>query len=886
MSMPHPHRCDRLWVEMLFVVALLAVLVVAPQAIAQGASQLIAVSGEAAPDGNGTFDFLTTPLLNNAGQVAFQVKLMGTSGGANDDRVIYRGDGATLTQIAREFRMGVNTLSITAAPWGINDAGRVVYEVTRETLTTQPTDQVRLSFNGGASVVVAEFDAAPDGMGGTNGMFSGFVTPVLNNSGQVASIAGLTGTLGGTSDDEGIFLGSGGAVTQVTREGQAVPDGNGVFSSFSTPALNDSGQVAFRADLTGTSGGTSDNEGIFLRSGGSVTRIVREGQAAPDGNGVFSSLTSPSLNGSGQAVFRAFLTGTSGGASDDEGIFQGSGSAVTQVARAGQAAPDGNGVFSDFGSPALNDLGQVVFEAGLTGTAGGSSDNRVLLLSNGMQEGSFIQVAREGQAAPDGNGVFSTFLVTALNGSGQAVFTAFLAGTVGGASDDIGLFIGDGIDVVQVAREGRAMGDSSITDTEFSPNTGSSGDTRSGINNAGQVAYKTTLANGGQAIGLWTPPDVHWAGGSGPWIMATNWAQGITPKSMFDVFLNPAVGATIDDGFGHEFVKSLTVGHAVGAQVILNQNSSNLTALKGPITINATGRINLDNGHVLTASALTNEGVIAGDGQVDAVLDNTATGEVRVVNGDQLTFTGANNSNDGQLNLFGRATLEFTQGLANNPGGFVSGNGTLIATGGLTNDGTMNFSATANISGDVTNKGLIISAGGTTTFFDDVDNTLGEIRTSQDSFSVFFGSVNGGTFSGPGTVVIEGDLKPGSSPGISSFGGDVTLGVTAGVTIELAGTNAGVDYDRVIVAGDLAAGGVLDIDLLGGFMPQVGDTFDVLDFGSMTGSFSSVVLPSLAGDLSFDTSSLLTTGVISVVPEPGALTVLAVGWMLVLRRQR
>ena len=118
------------------------------------------------------------------------------------------------------------------------------------------------------------------------------------------------------------------------------------------------------------------------------------------------------------------------------------------------------------------------------------------------------------------------------------------------------------------------------------------------------------------------------------------------------------------------------------------------------------------------------------------------------------------------------------------------------------NHGTMNFAGTANIVGDVTNSatGRIISGGGgAMIFYDDVINN-GEIRTSTNGFTVFFGSVSGsGTFTGTGTVNFEGDLSPGSSPAMVSFGGDVVFGADAMLQIELGGITPGSGHDKLVV---------------------------------------------------------------------------------------
>jgi len=68
------------------------------------------------------------------------------------------------------------------------------------------------------------------------------------------------------------------------------------------------------------------------------------------------------------------------------------------------------------------------------------------------------------------------------------------------------------------------------------------------------------------------------------------------------------------------------------------------------------------------------------------------------------------------------------------------------------------------------------------------------------------------------------------------------------------------------VSGRLALDGTLTLSLLGGFTPGAGQAFDILDWGTTAGLFSSINLPALASGLNWNTSQLYTTGVISVVP--------------------
>ncbi|MBT3202146.1 MAG: PEP-CTERM sorting domain-containing protein, partial [Phycisphaerales bacterium] len=60
--------------------------------------------------------------------------------------------------------------------------------------------------------------------------------------------------------------------------------------------------------------------------------------------------------------------------------------------------------------------------------------------------------------------------------------------------------------------------------------------------------------------------------------------------------------------------------------------------------------------------------------------------------------------------------------------------------------------------------------------------------------------------------------------------------------------------------------GTLRVSLIGGFVPDLGDTFDILDFSDLDGSeFDAIELPQLAGRNTWDTSLLYTTGEISVI---------------------
>ena len=97
------------------------------------------------------------------------------------------------------------------------------------------------------------------------------------------------------------------------------------------------------------------------------------------------------------------------------------------------------------------------------------------------------------------------------------------------------------------------------------------------------------------------------------------------------------------------------------------------------------------------------------------------------------------------------------------------------------------------------------------------------------------------------------------------------------------------DFDTVNIADDLLFGGSLELNFSDPFAFEVGQTFDLFDFGSVSGSFSSIS----SGPLALDFSNLSTQGTVTIagnsataVPEPSSFTVLVLGGVVLLRRRR
>jgi len=504
-------RCVPIHAVSLVIMIVAVVLTASPVAQSQiSNTQIIVMTGDAAPGDNGVFEIFRDPALNDLGQAAFRADLTNTNDGPFDDTGIFYGDITMLTEVVREgvaVPDGNGSFSSFGTP-AINESSQTAFAASLDDTSGGISDNSGTYRGDGVSLtqIARKGQAAP---GGNNGVFDSQSTPAINDMGQTGFSAFVDlGDGGSTFDEDGIFyfadtLG----LMPVVRKDQSSPDGDGAFTDFSGAAFNNAGQTAFAADLTST----ANVEGIYRGDGNTLTQLARTGQTAPDGDGGndgnFTFFNMPAINDAGQTAFSASLANTSDGFNNDLGIFLSDDAlGLRQIVREGEMAPDGNGDFFSLADPALNDAGQVVFTASLKNTTGGATDSLGIFRDDAITDPT--QVARAGQMAPDGNGHFTSFTNPAINNAGQVAFIAFLANTSGQPGDDTGLYLfDDTFGLIQVARGGDDLLGSTIVGLGFVGSVGANGDERSGINETGQVAYRFTLADGREGIALFTIPE-------------------------------------------------------------------------------------------------------------------------------------------------------------------------------------------------------------------------------------------------------------------------------------------------------------------------------------------------------------------------------------------
>lgn len=290
----------------------------------------------------------------------------------------------------------------------------------------------------------------------------------------------------------------------------------------------------------------------------------------------------------------------------------------------------------------------------------------------------------------------------------------------------------------------------------------------------------------------------------------------------------------------------------------------------------------LDQSEIIAANgfALGSGGTIAGNGSVSGKFSGSSGSQIFAENGDL---------NIGDNLIYAGFT---TQGEIHAGANVVTINdrnqaklGSLTTLGGEAGGGTLIAD-----NGAVLDFGNSIVGFGTVTNFDTIDSALivnGDVIGDSATDTITLeGYVKGvGTFD---NVVFKGTFAPGLSPGLV-HAGDIFFGDQSVLQMEVGGLMRGSQYDAIDASGLIAVDGTLQVDLINGFNPTDGDLFNLLNFGSLSGEFDNLVLPTLASGLYWNTSQLHSDGFLQItsVPEPSAAIWAALaGCVCLVRRRR
>lgn len=501
-------------------------------------TEVVVKTGDKAPGNDGTFDLEfsgdTLAVLNNCGWAAFEGSLSNTTIGRYSGEFL--ADGTTRIQVARRLDHAPGGASTDAFQYfynlpALNDSSQLSFIA--QVVVNNHSSNCLFRSNPLTRLVNWQNVTAPGGNGSVTLANPANQPTVLNNKGLSGFVATLTGT-GSTNDDSAIYrTNATGGLTEIVREGHAVPEGNGVFDQILTgasfhPILNETGQLAFRANLIGANVNNSNNQGIYRGAGGTtLTKIARSGDTLPGGGTIrsFGSVGAPDMNDSGQVVFAVDLDGDT----TTEAIYKGSGGALTKIAREGDPIPNSPDTFAAFNSYArINNKGQVAINAQVLHT-NPTSTYWAIFRGDGNAANNKL-VVKEGQAVPVGrSGIFRSLAISGtlndnlsgfcMNSSGQVAFRAGIDTNGDGTVDEYGIYLFDPSQpqpLQEVARTNNSFpgSTSTISSLQFAGTTASTTGNgvapaeRSGLNDAGQVAFGFALGqNGaqGHGIAIWSP---------------------------------------------------------------------------------------------------------------------------------------------------------------------------------------------------------------------------------------------------------------------------------------------------------------------------------------------------------------------------------------------
>ena len=681
--------------------------------------------------------------LNDNGHVMFHAQLTGDGVNNDNDSAIYviaANQGAT--QIAREGQLAnVNGEMIAYTNFDalaldnhnervyiaeLDDsfggiASRAIFR--RQTVATQLVAVSGQESPGGGPEYLAV---------GFNGIADSLRVDVNDNTGSAATrnkVAFFTAISTPASVDFGrIYRGSAPSqIVEMSAEGNSIFGGK--IEALYQPDLNDNGWVAYK-----------------IRS----SLIAEISETKKDA--ILATATAPSL-------------ATLILAEEDQEIRQfGSASGL---------------VFTGFGDePVVNNANKIAFFATFNGP--GNHNHGIFKQGTGPSR---TPIAEQGDfpsiPGPDNLPFVEIEDKISINDHGQVAFTGY----VGGDSTAKGLYVGvgGGKPAVEMVRVGQPFDGSTIValNAKFGPELGGN----TGFNENGQIAFQGRLADGRTGIFVVTPTlklSLAAAKFRYLWDRASEWNLNMLPNEVHDVAIGdepselplrdfvvegptqpttinnfdlgargfnpqpepPKLLFNIDFGDGpgaassdanssladHREAPLLTTDgnvtiHPIG-ELHITGFSTYLTPVELPAVLVAQdasnhGRIILAEGGSLKAAELINEGLVQGDGVIDAGLTNRAGGTVQSLGGDRLILSNIGATGDDEGSNAGSILAEAESILAiggilhNRDRGMIKvGNTARALFGKVINDGQVMMQPHSFIKADeVVNNGRISGAG-------------------------------------------------------------------------------------------------------------------------------------------------------------------------------
>jgi hypothetical protein len=342
-------------------------------------------------------------------------------------------------------------------------------------------------------------------------------------------------------------------------------------------------------------------------------------------------------------------------------------------------------------------------------------------------------------------------------------------------------------------------------------------------------------------------------------------------------------GASLDNTNGLIEIKDgsqFNVGSGtVNGGVIKGQGSATLSG--GTYKdLGLSGQLQVQSGLVYISGSIANQGTLNVNGSVLILTGNTtlAGSGQTVLNGGYIDSAYGTNQT---LTIASGHTL---RGYGNLGGGYYGSNtqvnnqGRIVADTGSTL--YVSGSALNNQGGIVVTKDSVMNIAGGTSFVQDGAQAKTVVH---GTLSVNELTLAAGQLSGNGKIIgnvvnTGGQVNPGASPGKLSIEGNYTQGADGDLVIEINGTEQGVTYDWLSVAGDVSLAGDLYLQIGAGLTD--GLSFDILSYtGQLTGAFDHIYANGWNVQTTYGAQGLSVT-LTTAVPEPESYALALAGLLL------
>ncbi|MEM9065994.1 MAG: choice-of-anchor tandem repeat NxxGxxAF-containing protein [Planctomycetota bacterium] len=276
---------------------------------------------------------------------------------------------------------------------------------------------------------------------------------------------------------------------------------------FENIRLNNAGQAAFGALLSGTGVVVDNNRAVFSEGGGAgLDLVVRSGVELPSTpTGVFlSSADLIQLNNSGEIAFFALLNGATITSSNNEAVFSsGDRPQLTMIAREGEPASGVTGAVDygsfisssliESGALQLTDLGRTAFRARLVGAGVGFDSDIATFAEVGVPGPSAF--AREGNSVPglDPSVVYENLSDFRINNSSELAIISSLDAPIAQFNNKTAVFeegAGPTLDLIALEDAQADNTDPGVTYASFAATT-------LRRNDSGRVAFGASLSGPG-----------------------------------------------------------------------------------------------------------------------------------------------------------------------------------------------------------------------------------------------------------------------------------------------------------------------------------------------------------------------------------------------------